>query len=56
MSKSIVPRRWAPRDYQKPLVRYLEGGGKRADDVKRRAIQSYDYGLHSEIQDAKFKA
>ncbi len=32
----VVPRRWEPRDYQKPLVRYLEGGGKRADVVAHR--------------------
>ena len=29
---------------------------ERADDVKRRAIQSYDYGFHLEIRNTKFKA
>jgi phage terminase large subunit len=32
----MVPRRWEPREYQKPLMRYLEGGGTRADVVAHR--------------------
>ena len=36
MTKAIIPRRWAPREYQKTLWCYLEGGGKRADVVAHR--------------------
>ncbi|WP_324944766.1 hypothetical protein [Phenylobacterium sp.] len=34
--KTLMPRRWTPRAYQKPLLRYLEGGGLRADLVAHR--------------------
>jgi hypothetical protein len=46
MSKVIVPRRWKPRDYQKRLVEYLEGGGKRADVVAHRRWGKDDVALH----------
>jgi hypothetical protein len=42
----MVPRRWEPRDYQKPLVRYLEAGGKRADVVAHRRWGKDDVALH----------
>lgn len=44
--KAIVPRRWEPRDYQKPLIRYLEGGGLRADVVAHRRWGKDDVALH----------
>ena len=29
--KTLMPGRWTARDYQKPLLAYLEAGGRRAD-------------------------
>ena len=49
--KAIVPRRWEPRDYQKPLIRYLEGGGLRADVV---AVQTH--AAEHALQDQLTKA
>jgi phage terminase large subunit len=34
--KTIMTGRWKARDYQKPLLTYLEGGGLRADVVAHR--------------------
>jgi phage terminase large subunit len=42
----MVPRRWEPRKYQKPLMRYLEGGGTRADVVAHRRWGKDDVALH----------
>ena len=42
----LVPRRWQPREYQKPLMQYLEGGGKRADVVAHRRWGKDDVALH----------
>lgn len=46
MNKAIIPRRWTPREYQKPLIRYLEGGGLRADVVAHRRWGKDDVALH----------
>ena len=46
MSKAIVPRRWEPRDYQKPLWTYLENGGRRADVVAHRRWGKDDVALN----------
>ena len=42
----ILPRRWEPRSYQRPLWDYLEGGGKRADVVAHRRWGKDDVALH----------
>lgn len=42
----LLPRRWEPRDYQKPLWRHLEGGGKRADVVAHRRWGKDDVALN----------
>jgi hypothetical protein len=34
--KTLMPGRWKAREYQKPLLTYLEGGGLRADVVAHR--------------------
>ena len=34
--KTIMTGRWEARDYQKPLLAYLEGGGLRADVASGR--------------------
>lgn len=34
--KAILPAKWEPRAYQRPLWDYLEGGGTRADVVAHR--------------------
>jgi hypothetical protein len=39
MSEAVeldLPSSWEPRPYQKPLMRYLEAGGTRADVVAHR--------------------
>ncbi|WP_394764282.1 hypothetical protein [Phenylobacterium sp.] len=37
---------WEPREYQKPLLRYLESGGKRADIVAHRRWGKDEVALH----------
>ena len=41
-----IPADWRPRDYQKPLFRYLRGGGKRAVAVWHRRAGKDATGLH----------
>ena len=41
-----MPGGWAPRDYQKPLIRYLQDGGKRADVVAHRRWGKDEVALH----------
>ena len=41
-----LPHRWAPRPYQMPLWRYLEGGGKRAVGIWHRRSGKDDVALH----------
>lgn len=43
---AIAPFRWDPRDYQKPLWLYLEGGGLRADVVAHRRWGKDEVALH----------
>lgn len=43
---AIVPHRWNPRDYQKPLFRYFESGGLRADIVAHRRWGKDEVALH----------
>ena len=42
----ILPNRWEPRDYQRRLWRYLEGGGKRAVAVWHRRAGKDEVCLH----------
>ncbi len=46
MTKAIMSRRWTPREYQKPLIQYLERGGLRADVVAHRRWGKDDVALH----------
>lgn len=46
MAKIRIPNNWQPRDYQMPLWRYLEGGGKRAVGVWHRRAGKDDLCLH----------
>ena len=41
-----VPGGWEPRPYQKPLIRYLQTGGKRADVVAHRRWGKDEVALH----------
>ncbi|MDP3854380.1 hypothetical protein [Phenylobacterium sp.] len=41
-----VPEVWAPRDYQMPLWRYLQGEGKRADVAAHRRWGKDEVALH----------
>ncbi|MDO8799775.1 hypothetical protein [Phenylobacterium sp.] len=41
-----VPGGWEPREYQKPLTRYLQKGGKRADVVAHRRWGKDEVALH----------
>ena len=41
-----LPGRWAPREYQKPLLRYLEAGCTRADVVAHRRWGKDEVALH----------
>ena len=43
---SVVPFRWDPRAYQKPLWAYLETGGLRADVVAHRRWGKDEVALH----------
>lgn len=43
---SVAPFRWDPREYQKPLWRYLETGGLRADVVAHRRWGKDEVALH----------
>jgi hypothetical protein len=43
---AVMPRRWEPREYQKPLWLYLEAGGKRADVVAHRRWGKDDVALN----------
>lgn len=42
----VLPHQWRPRSYQKPLWRYLEGGGKRAIAVWHRRSGKDAVALH----------
>jgi len=46
MPEIALPHRWKPRDYQMPLWRYLEGGGKRAINIWHRRAGKDDVCLH----------
>lgn len=46
MSKIILPNQWEPRDYQLPLWRYLENGGKRACALWHRRAGKDEVALH----------
>jgi hypothetical protein len=41
-----LPYQWEPRDYQKPLWRYMHGGGKRAVAIWPRRHGKDDVALH----------
>ena len=41
-----IPHNWLPRDYQKPLWRYLERGGKRAIEIAHRRWGKDEVALH----------
>lgn len=41
-----LPSKWTPRDYQKPLFRYLQAGGTRADVVAHRRWGKDEAALH----------
>ena len=43
---AVLPFRWDPREYQRPLWRYLEAGGKRADVVAHRRWGKDEVALH----------
>ncbi|THD80615.1 MAG: hypothetical protein E7812_07755 [Phenylobacterium sp.] len=43
---AVMPHRWDPRDYQKPLWTYLERGGLRADVVAHRRWGKDEVALH----------
>jgi phage terminase large subunit len=42
----VLPNQWRPRDYQRRLWNYLEGGGKRAVSVWHRRAGKDDVCLH----------
>lgn len=44
--KKRLPSKWVPREYQKPLMSYLEHGGKRADVVAHRRWGKDEAALH----------
>uniref|UniRef100_A0A6M3K7S1 Putative terminase n=1 Tax=viral metagenome TaxID=1070528 RepID=A0A6M3K7S1_9ZZZZ len=47
MQKTIqLPNNWSPRDYQKKLWNYLEGGGTRAVEAAHRRWGKDDVALH----------
>lgn len=46
MPEITIPNNWRPREYQFPLWRYLEGGGKRALAVCHRRWGKDDVALH----------
>lgn len=46
MSSIVIPNRWTPRAYQRPLWDYLEKGGKRALGVWHRRAGKDDVLLH----------
>jgi phage terminase large subunit len=46
MAKIRLPNRWAPRDYQMPLWKYLEQGGKRAINIWHRRAGKDEVCLH----------
>lgn len=46
MSEIILPNNWRPRQYQKPLWRYLEEGGRRAYQIAHRRWGKDDVCLH----------
>jgi hypothetical protein len=43
---AVMPHRWDPREYQKPLWRHLERGGLRADVVAHRRWGKDEVALH----------
>jgi phage terminase large subunit len=46
MPEIILPHNWRPRDYQEPLWKYLEAGGKRAINIWHRRAGKDDVCLH----------
>lgn len=46
MSEINLPNKWAPRDYQSALWRYMHGGGKRAIAIWPRRHGKDDLALH----------
>lgn len=46
MSNIILPNKWTPRPYQRPLWDYLEKGGKRAIEIAHRRWGKDDVLLH----------
>ncbi len=46
MPEILLPYNWQPRDYQMPLWKYLEGGGKRAINIWHRRAGKDDVCLH----------
>lgn len=46
MTDLVLPNKWRPRYYQKPLWKYLENGGKRAYAVWHRRAGKDDLCLH----------
>lgn len=46
MTKITLPNNWTPREYQRPLWNYLEGGGKRAYEIAHRRWGKDDVALH----------
>lgn len=46
MTEVTLPNNWRPREYQKPLWKYLEQGGKRAYEVAHRRWGKDDVCLH----------
>lgn len=46
MAEIVLPNRWAPRDYQRPLMEYLDQGGLRAVCVWHRRSGKDTTALH----------
>ncbi len=46
MAQIILPNNWEPREYQRPLWRYLQAGGKRAFELAHRRWGKDDVCLH----------
>lgn len=46
MPEITLPHNWRPRDYQLPLWKYLEGGGRRATAIWHRRAGKDDVCLH----------
>lgn len=46
MTEIVLPNKWEPRDYQKPLWGFMHGGGKRASVIWPRRHGKDDVALH----------